>query len=318
MKKILSIVVAICCIFSLFAVLSACNDDDWNNGNLKVVTTIFPEYDWTLSVLGEHAEEVNIRNLLNSGVDMHSYSGSIKDRMYITTCDLLIYVGGESDDWVEGALKQSKNKNMVVIKLLDVIDDALDEAEGIEGEEEEEGALDEHVWMSLKRAKIAVKAIAQALSDIVPDNARDFEQNAASYVNQLDELDGKYQQAVDSTSTKTLVVADRFPFVYLFDDYGLNFYAAFAGCSASIEPSPSTILELVKRVDELNAKVIVVTETSDEKIARTVINNSQSKNQTIIKLNSMQSVGASDRDRGVTYLSLMESNLVALRRALES
>ena len=316
MKKILSFIIILCCLCSLVGALSACQKDDWNNGNLKVVTTIFPEYDWTLNVLGDYQENVNIRNLLNSGVDMHSYQGSFKDTRYIATCDLLIYIGGESDDWVEGALKQATNKDMIVIKLLDVIDSVLDEAEGIEGEEEE-GALDEHVWLSLKRAKIAVDAIAKALAKLVPDSAEDFTHNANSYCKQLDELDAKYKQVVDSSSTKTLVVADRFPFAYLFDDYGLGYYAAFAGCSASVQPKPGTIVELIKRVNELDAKVIIITESSDGETARTVKDNSASKNQKILKLNSLQSVGANDRSAEVNYLSVMKSNLDVLREALE-
>lgn len=323
MKKLLAIVIVLCCVFSMVAVLSACEKDDWNNGNLKVVTTIFPEYDWTLNVLGDYAENVNIRNLLNSGVDMHSYQATFRDTMYIATCDLLIYVGGESDDWVEDALKQATNKSMIVIKLLDVIDDALDEAGGIEGEDEHEHdhdheSFDEHVWMSLRRAEIAVNAITDALAKLVPDNAQDFTQNAASYCQQLDELDAEYQQVVDSTATKTLVVADRFPFVYLFDDYGLSYYAAFSGCSAATDPSPNTISELIKKLNELNAKVIITTESSDGEIARSIKNQSQNKNQKIIKLDSMQSVGASDRDKGTTYLSIMESNRDALREALSA
>ena len=318
MKKTLSIVIVICCVFSLIAVLSACGEDDWDNGNLKIVTTIFPEYDWTMNVLGDHAKNVNIKNLLNSGVDMHSYQGNFRDTRYITTCDLLIYVGGESDDWVEDALKQAQNKDMIVIKLLDVIDDALDEAEGIEGEDshDHEGELDEHVWMSLKRAKIAVQAIANALEKLVPDNAQDFEHNSKAYCQQLDELDVEYQQVVDETTTKTLVVADRFPFAYLFDDYGLSYYAAFSGCSAATDPSLDTIKKLADKVNEIGAKVLIVTETDDGTIASQVIALTQSKNQKILTLNSMQSIGASNRSDKVNYISIMQSNLAVLREAL--
>lgn len=320
MKKILSIIVIVCCVFSLVAVLSACGDDNWENGNLKIVTTIFPEYDWTLNVLGNRAKNVNVQNLLNSGSDMHSYDGSVKDIRYISTCDLLVYVGGESDEWVEKALKQAKNENMVVIKLLDVIDTVLDEADGIEGEEDHdhgEQSLDEHVWMSLKRAKIAVNAIADALKQLDSDNADDYTLNAHNYCHKLDVLDAEYQQTVFDTTTKTLVVADRFPFLYLFDDYGLSYYAAFSGCSATSDPSMSTIYALVEKVNELGAKVLIITETDDGKIANKVKELSQSKDQKILKLNSMQSVGANDRSSDVNYLSIMQANLDVLREALQ-
>ena len=317
MKKVLSIIIVICCLFSLVAVLSACQDTEWNNGNLKIVTTIFPEYDWTLNVLGEHEDSVNIKNLLNSGSDMHSYQASVKDVTYIATCDLLIYVGGESDDWVEKALKQSKNDNMIVVKLLDVIDSVLDEAEGIEGEDDEEdGAIDEHVWLSLKRAGIAVNAIADAFKKLDVANADDYAANAANYCAQLNELDREYQQAMANAANKTLIVADRFPFLYLFDDYGLSYYAAFPGCSATLDPSMSTIYALVDKVNQVGAKALIITETDDGKIATKIRELSDSKDQKILTLNSLQSISSKDRTKEINYLSIMQSNLNVLREAV--
>ena len=316
MKKILSIIIVICCVLSLVAVLSACQDSEWNNGNLKVITTIFPEYDWTLNVLGEHSDEVNIKNLLNSGSDMHSYQASVKDVTYIATCDLLIYVGGESDDWVEKALKQSKNENMIVVKLLDVIDSVLDEAEGIEGEDEEKGGVDEHVWLSLKRAQIAVNAIADALKKLDTDNADDYVANAASYCAKLNELDAEYQQATANAANKTLIVADRFPFLYLFDDYGLSYYAVFPGCSATLDPSMSTIYALVDKVNEVGAKALIITETDDGKIANKIKELSDGKDQKILTLNSLQSISSKELTNEINYLSIMQSNLKVLREAV--
>ena len=318
MKKLLAILLIICCIVSLVAVLSACQVSDWENGNVKIVTSIFPEYDWTLNVLGEHDAEANVVNLLNSGVDMHSYQSSPADMVYIATCDLLVYVGGESDGWIEDALKQATNKDMVVIKLLDVIrDSALDEEvkDGMQGEAEE-AALDEHVWLSLKRAKLCVNAIADALKGLDADNADDYALNASQYCERLDELDAEYQQATATAATKTLVVADRFPFRYLFADYGLDYYAAFSGCSAETEASFETVAFLTRKVDELQARFIIKTETGKDNIAQTIINNSQNKNQKILTLNSLQSIGAKDRQNGVNYISVMQSNLEVLREAI--
>ena len=317
MKKLLSIIVIICCIFSLIGVLSACDGNDWENGNLKVVTSITPVYDWTMNVLGERANSVNMKNMLNNGSDMHSYQASVSDISKIVTCDLLIYVGGESDEWIEKALKQSKKDDIIVIKLLDVIDDVLDEAEGIEDEDHDhEGAVDEHIWMSLKRAKIAVNAISDALEKLDADNANEYATNAASYCNKLDELDGKYQQAVSTAAHKTLIVADRFPFAYLFDDYGLGYYAAFPGCSATTDPSMSTIYALVDRVNALQAKVLIITESGDEKIANKIKELSNSKDQEILSLDSMQSIAAKSITSEVNYLSIMQRNLDVLRVAI--
>ena len=325
MKKLLSFLVIICCLFSLVGVLTACQDSDWENGNLKIVTTIFPEYDWTLNVLGDHAESVNIKNLLNSGIDLHSYQPSVADITYIATCDLFIYVGGESDKWVENALKKATNENMVVIKLLDVIgDSALDEEhkEGMQGEEkdhdhDDEDESDEHVWLSLKRAKTVVKAIETALEKLDADNAADYAANAANYCQKLDELDAKYQQVVANGVNKTLIVADRFPFRYLFADYGLDYYAAFSGCSAESEASFETIAFLARKVDELQVKSIIKTDTGGDKIPQTIINNSKNKNLKILTLNSLQSVGVKEHAK-VSYLEFMESNLEVLREATES
>ena len=323
MKKFLAILIIICCLFALVGVLSACSESNWNNGNLKIVTTIFPEYDWTLNILGEHSQEVNIINLLNSGVDMHSYQATVADISYIATCDLLIYVGGESDIWVEDALKQAKNKNMVVVKLLDVVRDSVldeDDKDGMQGEEDhdhdDETEHDEHVWLSLKRAQTIVNAIADALKKLDLDNADDYAANAESYCKQLDKLDGEYQQALSTAANKTLIVADRFPFLYLFNDYGLDYYAAFSGCSAETEASFETISFLVQKVNELQVKVIIKTETGKNDIPQTIINNSQNKNQKILTLNSLQSINGKDRANGVTYLSLMQSNLEVLREAV--
>ncbi|MCH5159452.1 MAG: zinc ABC transporter substrate-binding protein [Clostridiales bacterium] len=319
MKKLLAILVIICCICSLVGALSACQGSDWENGNLKVVTTIFPEYDWTMSILGEHATDVNIKNLLNSGVDMHSYQSSPADMVYIATCDLLVYVGGESDGWIEDALKQATNKDMVVIKLLDVIKDSvLDEEhkDGMQGESEEEVTSDEHVWLSLKRAKLCVNAIADAIKQLDAGNADDYTANTEIYCDELDKLDAEYREATSNGANKTLIVADRFPFRYLFADYGLDYYAAFSGCSAETEASFATITFLAQKVDELQAKVIIKTESGKNDIPQTIINNSRNKNQKILTLNSLQSIGAQDRDKGVNYLSIMQSNLEVLREAL--
>ena len=323
MKKVLSFIVIVCCVFSTVGLLSAC--DDWNNGNLKIVTTIFPEYDWTLNILGDHADSANVKNLLNSGVDMHSYQPSVADIANIATCDLFVYVGGESDAWVESALKQAANKNMVVIKLLDVMgDSALDEEtkDGMQGESgshdhEDAAELDEHVWLSLKRAKTAVNAIAQALCTLDADNADDYTLNAHNYCHKLDVLDAEYSQAVEGAAVTTLIVADRFPFRYLFSDYELDYYAAFSGCSAETEASVATIAFLARKANELQVKVLMKTETGDEKIAQTIINELDNKAVKILTLNSLQSTSAQDRAKGVTYLSLMQSNLEVLREALQ-
>lgn len=319
MKKT-HVIILLICLIVLSCIFSAC-DGLFDDGKLKVVTTIFPVYDWTLNILGDHSDEYKVTNLLNSSVDMHSYQPSPNDIVTIASCDLFIYVGGESDEWVEGALKRAVNKDMIVVNVLDVIaDSALEEEdkEGMQGEDEDEdeGAYDEHFWMSLRRAKTVVDVISQKLSALDLDNAADYAANAAAYAEQLDALDAEYAEATENAANKTFVVADRFPFLYLFNDYGLDYYAAFRGCAAATEVSPNTIVFLINKMKELQAKCIIKTESRDDKLAKTIINELDDRNVAILTLNSLQSAGASDRNKGVSYLSLMRENLSVLRQAL--
>ena len=247
--------------------------------------------------------------------------------MKISDCDLFIYVGGESDGWVDDALKEAVNQNMKVINLLDVLGNEVKEEEIVEGmeteeeaegeTEEEEPEFDEHVWLSVKNAKVFCQAIAEALEEIDPANSDVYVENVADYVEKLDSLDVNYQNTVEQATKKTLVFGDRFPFRYLVDDYGLNYYAAFVGCSAETEASFETIRFLAEKVDELGLKNVMTIEKSDQKIAKTIIENTKTKDQNILKLDSMQSTTSEEVINGATYLSIMEANLDVLREALQ-
>ena len=472
---------------------------------LKIVTTIFPEYDWVRQIAGDQISNMELTMLLDNGVDLHSYQPTADDIMKISDCDIFVYVGGESDEWVEDALKEAVNKDMQVINLLEVLGDSVKTEEMVEGMQEtehdhdhskevstfeddevqdrslsdwagswqsaypfaldgtlddafaamaEEGKMtadeyktyyqngyktdianididgdhieftyedgkkvgsdykyvgyyiqnwstgtkaamyrfeaedkesgapvyiefndhmiepaaaehfhirmsnesfdaivdpenswptffpadmtgeeicehleghdheheeeaDEHVWLSLKNAQILSNAIASALETADPANKETYAANAASYVEKLAALDEQYQEAVNSASQKTLLFGDRFPFRYLVDDYGLSYYAAFAGCSAESEASFETISFLAKKVDELGLKNVMTIEKSDQKIAKTIIENTKDKNQNILTLDSMQSTTSDDVANGTTYLSVMENNLNVLKEALQ-
>ena len=507
MKKYLSILLAIS---MLILGVSACgkNDSSLNNtenkkktdSKIKVVTTIFPEYDWVKQIAGDKASNMDITMLLDNGVGLHSYQPTADDILKISDCDLFVYVGGESDEWVEDALKQSTNKDMQVINLLDVLKDTVKTEEAMPGMQAEEGhnhgyshfadsdvkdrtlsdwtgewqsvypyledgtldtvmerkaengdktakeykdyyetgyktdvekisidgengtiefakngttskavyeykgyqiydyesgsrgvryffestddsseapkyvqfsdhgiepgkaehfhiyagndgfdalseemenwptyypidmtgseiaedmleheekEYDEHVWLSLKNAETLCNAIAEALEKIDSDDKEIYEKNAAEYIENLKALDTQYQKAVNEAPQKTLLFGDRFPFRYLVDDYGLGYYAAFAGCSAESEASFETISFLAKKIDELNLKNIMTIEKSDQKIAKTIIENTKDKNQNILVLDSMQSTTSGDIKNGATYLSVMEKNLKVLKEALQ-
>ena len=237
---------------------------------------------------------------------------------------MFIYVGGESDGWVEDALKEATNKEMQVINLLDVLGEQVKEEEVVEGmeaeeeesEDENEPEYDEHVWLSLKNAETLCNAITDALEEIDPANKDAYATNAASYLEKLAALDGEYQTVVDNAARKTVLFGDRFPFRYLVDDYGLSYYAAFAGCSAETEASFETISFLAGKVDELRLPCVLTIEGAQHKIAETIVQNTAEKNQSILTLDSMQSTTSTDVANGTTYLSVMESNLDVLKQAL--
>ena len=301
-------------------------DGNVSDNKIKIVTTIFPEYDWVREILGDEINRADLIMLLDNGVDLHSYQPTAEDIMKISDCDLFVYVGGESDSWVDNALKEAVNKDMKVINLLEVLGDSVKEEEVVEGmqaeeeeeeSEEEEPEYDEHVWLSLRNAQVLCSAIADALEEIAPDHADSYQKNVEAYNNRLSTLDEAYQSVVDKATRKTLLFGDRFPFRYLVDDYGLSYYAAFVGCSAETEASFETITFLAQKVDELHLSYVMTIEKSDQKIANTIIENTKEKNQQILTLDSMQSTTSEDVAKGTTYVSVMEENLNILMEALQ-
>ena len=290
--------------------------------SISVVATIFPEYDWVKQITNG-ASNVEITMLLDNGVDLHNYQPTAEDIMKVATCDVFIYVGGESDEWVENVLAEAVNPDMQVINLMEVLGDSVKEEEVVEGmeaeeHEEEEIEYDEHVWLSLKNTKILVEEIATVLEAVDSVNADLYKNNATEYVSQLDALDAKYQEVADAGTFDTLLFGDRFPFRYMVDDYNLNYYAAFVGCSAETEASFETITFLAGKVDELGLTSVCTIENSDQKIANTIIENTASKDAKVLTMDSMQSTTSDDVASGTTYLSIMENNLSVLEAALNN
>ena len=501
MKKITALLLAL---MMLAGVLAGCGKpkDAGKAGKLKVVTTIFPEYDWVRAILGDKAENAEITMLLDNGVDLHSYQPTADDIVKISDCDLFVYVGGESDGWVENALKNAANKNMKVINLLEVLGDSVKTEETVEGMQEDghdhghshdeqltendikdrtlsdfagawkslhpyllngdldkfcqhraeededssttkdtylekykaswqcdaekisiegnnitftygdgktvsaeytyagyqpklddEGKIrsvryqfettsadapkyvqfndhghepgeaehfhiyfgndgfdalmsgktnpffvkdalsvedildelmghdhgeeaDEHVWLSLKNAETLVTAIANTLQELDSANKDTYAANASSYIEKLYALDGAYQSAVNGAARKTVLFGDRFPFRYLVDDYGLRYYAAFAGCSTETEASFETVSFLAKKVDELGLPCVLTIEGNNHKLAETIVRSTAGKKQKVLTMDSMQSTTSKDVANGATYLSVMEKNLSVLKEAL--
>lgn len=293
---------------------------------LNIVCTIFPLYDWTRQIVEEAAD---VTLLMNNGTDLHSYQPSTSDIMTISSCDVLIYVGGESDKWIDDILKNATNEGMLVINLLEVLGDSVKTEEIKEGMEHDhdhddddhnhdhdDAEYDEHVWLSLRNAKVCCASIAEQLSALDAANSDTYTAGAKAYNEELNALDKEFETAISQASGNTLLYGDRFPFRYLVNDYGLDYYAAFPGCSAETEASFETIVFLANKVDELKLKNIMVIDGSDASIAQTIADSTESKDQSILVLNSMQSVTAADIESGTTYLSCMEDNLQTIKEAL--
>ena len=329
---------------------SEAKTDDANK-KFSVVCTIFPEYDWIRQLVGDKKDNYEITYLLDKGVDLHSYQPTAEDIAKIANCDLFVYVGGESDGWVDDALKESKNDKMQVVNLLETLGKNVKPEELVEGMQEEdehdhdhedadhdhedkdkdhdhedadhdhhheeETEYDEHVWLSLRNATVLVNTLAEKLQTIDPENKDYYAGTAADYTAKLGDLDSRYLATIKKAKVKTVLFGDRFPFRYLVDDYGLKYYAAFVGCSAETEASFETVAFLAKKTDDLKLKSVLVIENSDQKIAKKIVETTKDKNQNIVVLNSMQSITNEDIANGATYLSIMESNLKALASALK-
>ena len=294
-----------------------------NTTKLKIVATTFPQYDWIREIIGKDNTNVDLQLLMKNGGDLHSYQPTAGDIANIADANLFVYVGGESDEWVDDALKEKTNKDMKVVNMMQTLGDDIDEEEeGLEKESEdhdhEEIEYDEHVWLSLKRAQKIVKAIADELGELDSTNAKKYQENAEAYIAKLAALDKSYESTVNTVKNKTWIFADRMPFHYLAKDYGITTYAAFNGCSTETNASFNTIVSLAKYADELGIKHIMTIEGSDKKLAKAVIENTTDKNQDILTLNPLQSVSQSDIDKGLTYYGAMEENLKVLAQSFNT
>lgn len=326
-----------------------------NSNKISIVCTTFPQYDWVKNILGEEAERFYVTLLLDNGVDMHSYQPAVKDIATAGSSNLFIYVGGESDTWVEDALKEAKNKDLKAINLMETLDNFVKEEEVVEGMQEERKSLghsheksskekqeqtqkeshensqeingqkeaadeepeyDEHIWLSIRNAEIMVKNIEKAIEQLDSDNAKVYQNNAENYIKKLDTLDKQYANTIQNAKYKAILFGDRFPFRYMADDYDLKYYAAFAGCSAETMAGFETVTFLAKKADELRLPVILTIENSDGRIAEAVKSNTTKKNQKILAMNSLQSVTKEQIADGITYLQVMQENLSVLSKAL--
>lgn len=336
MKKFAAFVMVV---FAVALALSACGMDSnaksSANKKASVVATIYPQYDWLKNILGEYADKVDLKLLIKNGTDLHSYKPSAQDIASIANADLVVYVGGESDEWIEKALEATPKAGRMQVNLMQVLGDRVKEEEVVEGMQAEEEAEehegehhhhehaeapenDEHIWLSLKNAQILVKNLAESVSKIDTANAPVYRANAIIYASKLHDLDWAYDSTVSNASQKTILFGDRFPFRYMVDDYGIKYYAAFVGCSAESEASFETVAFLAGMMDSLSLPVIFTIDGSRSNVALAVRNASKnSKSVPVLQLNSMQSVTDEQIRSGVDYMSIMKSNLETLKKGLK-
>ncbi len=322
MKKnkiiVLSVFILLIGAFFLFSCSENANIGS-DDGKYQIICTIFPEYDFINEIIGEKSDLFNVTILLDDGTDMHSYQPTVSQIAGITTCDLFCYIGGGSQNWINNILKNVDRDKVSLLCLADELKDELLCYDHEEGEEHhadhDHGVLDEHVWLSLSLAKKSVSEICNAICGIDPENKDYYLEQASNYISRLDGLDKEFSAALVNSKHDSVVVADRFPFVYLFRDYNIGYYAAFEGCSSESDAGVKTVLELSDKVRTLELDYIIVIENSNNSIANAVITESK-REVGIITLNSCQSITAKEIADGANYIDIMKNNLEGIKKAL--
>ncbi|WP_304032877.1 metal ABC transporter substrate-binding protein [Ruminococcus bromii] len=327
MKKLVSIFLSTVIICSLFSI-SGCGKTEKvqnSDGKISIVTTIFPYYDFVRQLAGDKAD---VRLLLSPGSDPHSYEPTPSDIVAIENCDIFIYNGGESDEWVDGVLSSIENKNVKVMKMMEYVtlrheqsmdhnhehaehEDMDDNDEGHDHEEGEE--YDEHIWTSIRNAERMSASIADVLISVDSKNSDYYNEKKADYISSLDSLDKKFTEVANNKKRDTLVFGDRFPFLYFVSDYDLGYECAFPGCSHETEPSTAVVSHLIDFTRENNIPVVFYLELSSGKIAQIISEDSSAKT---MQFSSCHNVTKEDFENGATYISVMEQNLEALKEAL--
>ena len=337
MNKIFKSLITISAVF----LIVGCGTKKEDN-KLNVISTIFPYYDITSQIIGKE-DNINLELLIDNGADLHSYQATTDDIIAINNADIIVLNGGPSDQWILDAIKDSNNKDLIIINAMEELSDNVLAEEHVEGmqehkhdheheeesheheheeeshehehEHESSNHNDEHLWLSIKNMKVITKSISKALVKADKDNKSSYEKNTTGYTNELNKLDNNLEKVVNNAKHDSILVGDRFPFRYLVEDYNINYYAAFPGCSGETEASFETIVFLSKKIDELNLDYVLSIDGSDGSIAETIIENTETKSQNVKVLNSMQSLGKKDINKK-SYISIMEQNINVIKDVL--
>ncbi len=315
--KIIAKILALTMLFLCALPFCACGESTQTEG-ISVVCTTFAPFDFAREIAGENA---NVKMLLSPGADSHSYDPTPKDILAVNKCDVFIYVGGESDVWVDDILSSIENPDMKIIRLIDCTEELYCEEykEGMEhnhdhDHDHDDEEYDEHVWTNPRNAAIICEKIAEALCAVDAENAEKYNENLASYKAELSELDAAFKDVVANGNGKPLIFGDRFPLIYFVKAYGLDYYAAFPGCAADTEPSGATVAFLINKVKEENIPVVFHIELSKGNIADTIC---EATGASKMQFNACHNVTKDDFNAGVSYIDLMWNNIEALKAALK-
>ena len=292
--------------------ISGCGKNK-NDSKYTIVTTSFPGFDFARAITEE--TDFNVIMLIKPGSEMHHYEPTPQDIINIEKSDLFIYVGGDSDSWIEDVLKDIDTKKTKIIKLMDLVNVVEEETvEGMEEEKEkEEIEYDEHIWTSPSNVIAIIEKLKEEIIKIDENDKEKYEKNSSLYINKIKDIDEEIKEVVNNSKRKELVFADRFPFRYFVDEYNLDYYAAFKGCSEQTEASAKTIAFLIDKVKKDNIPVVFKIELSDGKIAENISKATQAK---ILEFHSAHNISQKDFDKGLTYIDIMKNNVKALKEAL--
>ncbi len=313
-KKIIAILLSAC----LIVALAGCSIDNNQKSRLDIISTVFPSYDFAKQ-LTNGVDGVEVTMLIPPGTEPHAFEPGVQDMAQIQECDLFIYLGGESDQWVDELLATFDQGQINTIRMVDCVD--ILEKETVEGMQTDSdhhdeislfGENDEHVWTSPVNAISICQAIEKKLIEIDSANADAYSENFINYQRELSALNAEFQAV--SALKPTIIMADRFPFRYLAEEYSLNYYAAFPGCSTESDPSAATIAFLETKIRDTGAKAVFYTEFSSQKVADTLCESTGVKK---LKLHSCHNVDKRDFEKGETYISLMKQNIKNLNEAMK-
>lgn len=326
MKKVLTYMLTALLITAIFTGCeqnTGSSQQSVEDDSITVVTTIFPLYDFARAVSGSKA---HVTMLIDPGAEVHTFDPTTDDIIKIQECDVFVYVGGENDKWVDTVLSSMNTGGKKIVRLMDTVAPVEEEiVEGMQHEEDDaeehadeedhphEGEFDEHIWTSPKNAMLMVSAIAEAMGKADETNAEAYKKNEADYNTQIGEVDKRIQGIVDNASRKVILVADRFPFRYMVDEFGLDYSAAFSGCSAESDVSVGTLTYLIDKVKAQSIPYIYYIELSNKKVAESV---AEQTGANMLLLHSCHNVTKSDFDAGVTYVKLMQQNADNLEKGL--